>query len=246
MKINIPYTTSNLDNIEILQLTRAIEEWNNSGKVIFKKIGSGGSGCGSLSVVKTHPTDPKNNRCVSTLGYNGRGRNNFIVLGPCNHTGELWKDLVHELGHTIGLDHEHQRSDRGTYVNFVEPPDGFTYERWVRCDIREIDPRPAKGEYNFRSFMHYPLILPTDGHWNIWIGTSAPADRHLFRLTEKGKMQLQKTWPGAKEEWVGTNEGLLSLGTGDLAAIDRLYEAAQERNSQVKVVSMDEICKEIP
>jgi len=53
----------------------------------------------------------------------------------------------HELGHIIGLQHEHQRSDRNTYVT-VRPPKGSE-------DQYEESDDPVCGPYDLGSIMHY-------------------------------------------------------------------------------------------
>jgi hypothetical protein len=237
-KIVIPYTTSNLGAGDAAGLDMAILEWTRSGKVTFYPIKASDPSCGSLLVTKKVPN---NNRCVSTLGYNGKSKANILAVDGCN-LDTIWQDLVHELGHVIGLGHENQRNDRNKYISFVDDP---KYPRWVRCDIKEVDPEPSSGDYNFRSFMHYPLILPSNGAWdNIWSGRRIPADRRIFKLNgSAGKEQLAKTWPEAQEEWVGNDNYLTSIGEGDLKTIDRLYAEAAQPNSKIKVISMDEICK---
>ncbi|MEO8553351.1 MAG: M12 family metallopeptidase [Kofleriaceae bacterium] len=57
--------------------------------------------------------------------------------------------IQHEMGHTVGLYHEHQRCDRDTYVN-VGAPAGINCERY--CGGNSVD----YGPYNYLSVMHYP------------------------------------------------------------------------------------------
>ena len=59
--------------------------------------------------------------------------------------------LCHELGHTLGLVHEHQRSDRDTFVTILTQnivPGG-------EANFTIISPSLNRGAYDFYSIMHY-------------------------------------------------------------------------------------------
>jgi len=60
--------------------------------------------------------------------------------------------LVHEIGHTLGLIHEHQRSDRDSFVtiNFSNVPGGSTDGNFIL-----IPTSTNNGAYDFLSIMHY-------------------------------------------------------------------------------------------
>ncbi|WP_444930696.1 pre-peptidase C-terminal domain-containing protein [Microbulbifer sp. SSSA002] len=59
--------------------------------------------------------------------------------------------IVHELGHVIGMRHEHQRSDRDEYVDIFE--DNIKPEYIHNFNIRETH---NYSSYDFLSVMHYP------------------------------------------------------------------------------------------
>ncbi|GBN16025.1 Astacin [Araneus ventricosus] len=102
------------------------------------------------------------NGCWSMIGRNGGMQN--LSLGR----GCAWVGLViHELGHAIGLFHEHQRSDRDRYITVYKNnviPDQL--HNFVLTDPRnELIFTP----YDYNSIMHYgnfafskqPNRLPT-------------------------------------------------------------------------------------
>ncbi|WP_444942030.1 pre-peptidase C-terminal domain-containing protein [Microbulbifer sp. ZKSA004] len=77
--------------------------------------------------------------------------------------------IVHELGHVIGMRHEHQRSDRDEYVEIIE--DNIKPEYVHNFDIRQTH---NYSNYDFLSVMHYPsrafsvngqeTIIPKSGY----------------------------------------------------------------------------------
>ncbi len=60
--------------------------------------------------------------------------------------------LTHEIGHALGLIHEHQRSDRDAYVSILTAnvPGGATDGNFIRIPISTHN-----GAYDFYSVMHY-------------------------------------------------------------------------------------------
>jgi len=102
--------------------------------------------------------------------------------------------VLHELGHAIGLLHEHQRHDRDQYVTLhlehIEPDS----RRWL--EVIEDDGIDV-GDYDFESVMHYYLF---DGR---------------LRWTIEPKLKLVSSPCGVGLPW--------SLSPGDVAAISGLY-----------------------
>ena len=103
--------------------------------------------------------------CSSMVGMIG---NQQFITGSINCTVAT---VTHEMGHTIGLLHEHQRPDRTTYIVFdeanVDKPfitgnyDFFTYNYQVI------------GLYDYASVMHYPPFSFTKN--NLPVLESIPA-----------------------------------------------------------------------
>jgi hypothetical protein len=101
-------------------------------------------------------------------GIGNRGGPVDVIVSTAGGTdsdGEsamLWGAL-HELGHAIGLHHEHQRPDRDDYVrvdigcSVRNPGTVGAPSNYARVDARMI------GPYDFRSIMHYSSLTATEG-----------------------------------------------------------------------------------
>ncbi|GFT80673.1 astacin-like metalloprotease toxin 1 [Nephila pilipes] len=88
------------------------------------------------------------NGCWSIIGRNG-GPQNLSLGKGCNYVGLV----VHELGHAIGLFHEHQRSDRDNYIAvYKENVVSGQEHNFVRTHpSMELIMTP----YDYNSIMHY-------------------------------------------------------------------------------------------
>ncbi len=105
--------------------------------------------------------DPGN--CSTSVGYSG-GRQ-VLFLGSACQRG----NVIHEIGHVLGVAHEHMRSDQDRYIRIVSAnirsgtEDNFYAKPRKYSDV---------GRYCYGSIMHYPrdafsrngrdTIIPTD------------------------------------------------------------------------------------
>ncbi|MDP6565469.1 MAG: M12 family metallopeptidase [Alphaproteobacteria bacterium] len=105
--------------------------------------------------------------CSSNIGYQARGTH-LVRLDP----GCSENKVRHEIGHRIGLLHEHVRRDRDEFVridfdNIAEGKEG-NFERDDRGELC--------GDYDFRSLMHYQADAfqrPADYAWpTTWSGAA--------------------------------------------------------------------------
>ncbi|GAB3962281.1 Dot/Icm T4SS effector LegP [Spirosoma harenae] len=106
--------------------------------------------------------------CSSNVGYSGGLQ--YVNLGSGCTTG----NTIHEIGHTIGLWHEHTRADRDTYVNINTANIQTGYEADFQTYVeRGQDGFDYAGGLDFGSIMLYgsydfsknglPTITKKDG-----------------------------------------------------------------------------------
>jgi hypothetical protein len=98
--------------------------------------------------------------CFSELGMSG-GRQVINLAAGCPV-----RSYVHEIGHAIGLLHEHQRPDRDQYVTIdLSLMPAEEQEQW-RSQFAPVPEIRLLGAYDIRSIMHYRalggIIKPKD------------------------------------------------------------------------------------
>lgn len=85
--------------------------------------------------------------CSANVGMIGKGRQ-YITLSPyCSEA-----NVVHEIGHSLGLLHEHTRGDRDKYIEVfwsnIEPDKVHNF-------VKRVTDTEIYGKYDFDSIMHY-------------------------------------------------------------------------------------------
>ncbi|MGR4877053.1 M12 family metallopeptidase [Pseudoxanthomonas sp. LARHCG66] len=89
------------------------------------------------------------------------------------HPGATLGTAIHELGHVIGLWHEHSRSDRDSYITIhrgnFDPANSPEFDQPVHSSSKLL------GPYDLMSVMHYPsLAFTTTGEPTITSNSGVP------------------------------------------------------------------------
>eukprot|EP01036_Dinobryon_divergens_P028854 gene28854-37862_t len=175
--------------IEILRVDAPGVHWikdstldvqDSSGKLVFESKPDGG--------------------CWSYVGTTRKYSGNIINIDPNWTVGEPGQGpsigtILHELLHTLGVAHEHERSDRHAYVEVVA---GF---------LTQSNATVHPFRYDYASIMHYPSgagLNPSPQAWAI-VG-----QREC--LSPLDKLFINWLYPAPKQE--GIYEPKMSMQTG--------------------------------
>lgn len=130
-----------------------------------------------------------------------RGGEQFLKLGDDPALGSI----IHELGHAVGLWHEHCRTDRDQWVT-IDPEsikDGREGDFEIDLICGEVTATRILGDYDYGSIQHYgPFFCAKDPDFPTIIPLKTPQEApEVIRMGQRN-----------------------GLSAGDIAAVEMLYE----------------------
>ncbi len=154
---------SSIDSVLRSRIQSAVNHWNTFTPIVIVERTTVNASSYPDYVEFEHGSG-----CASYLGRQG-GRQSIWLNANCS-TG----NVIHELGHALGLHHEHMRHDRDSYIQIVwENIQSGKEHNFQQSLSSTID----YGEYDYSSIMHYgsyfysvnglPTILPLQRNQNI-------------------------------------------------------------------------------
>ena len=141
----VPFVISEGFEPEAVQDIRAaIQEWN--AKTVITLVDR----TTESDYVRFVPRSSTGSGTTCSANVGRRDGERFVWLARPSGCGV--GTTVHEIGHSIGLRHEHQRFDRDEYVFISDDvrygPSGYSY----------TNNRPVGGSYDYASIMHYRSV----------------------------------------------------------------------------------------
>jgi len=223
----VPYTIDPaLNGTQRVKIDAAIAEWRTKTAVRFEKIDWSTRDWRRYDYVKF--TDKKDNACVSnTVGKKQKDSKHESVenenINTVNISGcELPGNIVHEIGHVVGLFHEQSRNDRDQYVTVlwsnIEDAAGTDRDSNRRqfCKAFHYGGSEIPGTaYDYESIMHYGVYGFGKSKENCT--TPPDEDGRCPTLKPDAEKLKQKKVPLVR---VGQRE---RLSKGDIEVINTLY-----------------------
>lgn len=161
----IPYELApNFSDAERQRVLAAMQVWTRIAPVVWVPRTTQ---VGFLAITRDELQGPEGSPCFSSLGQIGRGRPGRLNLGATCASSS--RTILHEMGHALGLMHEHQRADRNQHVtiDLSNVPPALHGAFNIASGFQMI------GPYDLGSVMHYdafafaldrsrPTIIPRD------------------------------------------------------------------------------------
>ena len=206
----VPYTLDpELSIAEVISIQDAIQHWNNASGISLKPVDMlTGNFQPVTDIVRFVPGDV----CASWVGRRG-GEQSLWVAPNCNAGS-----VMHEIGHALGLEHEHTRPDRGNHIDIYW--DNIDPGKRHNFDVAPVDSQML-GPYDYESIMHYgPTTFSINGQ-----ATIVPKDRSVSGMG-------QRVAPSQ-----GDLNGIAELYGSDLSVLAQQFEDADGSDLAVHVTN---------
>lgn len=154
--------------------------------------------------------------CQAAIGY-GLGERIVRLHEDCPDG-----TVIHEIGHAVGLYHEHMRSDRDEHVTVHFENIDTTNHPEARGNFKKLSSDQVNdiGAYDFGSVMHYP-------YYSYAISTDKPTIRPIRLPDETDEALIERA------HILGQRVG---LSEGDIAGVNEMYpKKAEQPNEPVGV-----------
>ncbi|MEA2766340.1 MAG: hypothetical protein QOK07_2744 [Gemmatimonadaceae bacterium] len=151
----IPYSIFTLDfeKFEISLINDSIETWNTAlGHKLFRPATDTDKHV--LSISRASRTGP-NDSSADHIGFKEFPQGTPIaVQGIALRRGIAvsQREILHELGHVLGLLHEHEREDAEKFITVSGPSAGSAFKKVMQS---QFGPTEHTEEYDLLSIMHY-------------------------------------------------------------------------------------------